>query len=783
MNLQSRYLYIQKQQEELKAMRERTPLEQQEFANELTEAYVTNYQQVQTALDEFGNDPHLLEARRHAEQKVRASLTVPLNVAMGAQHSGSRGSGEVAKASVETANMILENEGIADKDVQQRIARMVLQNGAISRGVEVPRMNVAKQSFNLTKDFYEIDDDTAVEQLSGVEIKETAKLKGQLSRVLDTASRTFDRIASTSNISPDERLTWALSEALEETGITKEATPQETFYITHSVMETLERKQDMRMRRGLAQLPALSRKYEEDAAVVLLDYLRTSKEQGKLVTYTQLMESVGENEMLNALGNTEALPRAYMKIRKQMADLNQNYENLSEGDRFSMFVSAYADYAARNVNSGSAIRDQYQIQGLQRISEAAGAGILQSKFGGLAAPLQEIWRDYESQHNEVVIARNETIRLREQSGLASTVAPDGKVASWKPVNELYRSERMAKLIGDPAVWELFKGSDRISTDKQGNYILNVGDIDVFSLQKYAEAMNLGGEWTRMAIEPAVGDRPAITMNSFSDEGKMNWQNTMNVLTQEIVGNPKFFTPTGEDAPNAVKHLRGLAGQETGMFKKKLNLGDIIADDPMLFTALRQGHNNPYQVQAVLNAALVKKYAAVEDAVMHTLGARAEADVRKDILSVLPAEVQAGVEEDFKRGDLTTLWQQLPAMESRINELKDEFTSYYDSLGETRPDLISNPLQRFAAMRRHSEEVEAGMERAVDLASDWNVERQKALLASKKLNNYLKLIDKQGEVEAFTKYLGMPPPRAWAFIGDATALADELERIASTDLEQ
>jgi hypothetical protein len=177
--------------------------------------------------------------------------------------------------------------------------------------------------------------------------------------------------------------------------------------------------------------------------------MQQAHQSGGAIMYDGMMKAVGENEMLQAFRNPLGLSDTYQKVKKDIAVLNQDYEHLKPKDRFNLFVGAFADFAARNVNSGTPVRDQFQLGALERLRTAAEMGQLHAKFDGLVLPLQELWADYEKNHNEVVVKRNEVIARNTNAGLASTVAWDGNVVSWKDIREPLRNERTAKVLNDP----------------------------------------------------------------------------------------------------------------------------------------------------------------------------------------------------------------------------------------------------------------------------------------------------------------------------------------------
>jgi hypothetical protein len=755
---------IQKQQAEIEEQRAKEPLERNELYNDMVGSYLQSIDNLKKVEAEFGADAQLIAARNMAQKQLRAALTVPLNVAAAGQQMNRQGAGAIARSSTETANMLLEESGIGNKDTQDRVSRTMLKNAALSHGVKIPEMSVSQQSFNITGQFYEEDLDPA--SLSGVTVADTPKLKGNMSRLLDSANTNFERLAQRPNITPEERMTYALSAAVGQTEIASEHSPAETFYMVNSVMETLTRRQLVRVQRGLAQLPALNRKYEEAAGAVMLDFMADSKAAGRELTYNNLLDNVGQNEALRALRDPEGISHSYQQIKNNIAELHKNYEKASEGERFRMFVDAYADYAVANVNTGSPIRDQYQIGGLDRLQQANAAGLLDSTFSGLVAPLQDLWRDFDSQHNAVTVERNGIIDRNRQNGLISGIAPDGKVVAWKPINEPLRNERVADLLTDPAVWDLMNDMNKLTADKDGNWILNAGDVDVLALNTYRAAMNTGGDFTKIVVQEQTATTGPVTMNEFSFEGKQRWSETLANFSGQLLGNYKFF-----------KDVKEGEVRNWGAKIEKFKLGDIpygkvIMRSPELQMALRTADGNPNQIQAVANAALAIHFAAVDNSVMR-VDNQAEFDIIRNVAQAVPVELRETVQEELgKYGRVDTLASQIPVLKANVDAAKQELNNYLASIAITAPII----LEADASFMAKKDLATGAFEEYQRQRDNIRREKAKARTVAGYVENYVRQIEKQGEVEELQKQLGLVPPRAWAFLSNMNKLTEQLELI-------
>jgi len=492
--LKSRIMTINRQESLIAAEQaeKESPLYKQEQINKLTGAYIEGYNNVVKMAETLGETPEVIQARNNSKLQMRAALSLPLSVAAAGQHMHKQGAGEIAINSTETTNMILDHEGY-DKDTQDRISKMMLKSGAAAQGIKLPEMALADQSMNIVSGLYDIPKGDVKIQFDEASIQPSAETEGMLGRVITEATTNFNDLQSSTGTSPEARITWAVQSAMINQGVEEAVNVSEALYIANTTMEGLERRQNVRVQKALSQLPALNRKYEEEAAGVLYEFMHQTHQAGKGIAYDNIMQSVGENEMLKGFRNPDGLANTYQNVKKDIADLNQNYDKLPERDRFAMFVGAFADFAAHNVNSGSPIKDQYQLGGLERLRTAAETGQLYAKFDGLVAPLQELWADFESQHNDVVVARNEVIARNTNAGMVSAVAPDGKVASWKDIQEPLRNERMSKLITDPAIFGLLNDMNNVTKDSDGNYTIDVANMHIPTLTKFSENMNLGSE--------------------------------------------------------------------------------------------------------------------------------------------------------------------------------------------------------------------------------------------------------------------------------------------------
>lgn len=801
LRVKSQVVNLRRQEEELKAFRtqqeaeaakqaspefqqsqqRQQQIDKQKQVNELTQSYIKNYQNVQEIEGALGRDPQVIQAQNNAKLQLRAAMSVPLSIAVAGQHTHKSGAGEVAASSVTTDTMVLDSEGY-DKDTQDRIKKLVLENGAAAHGVRMPKMSVTDQAMNLVSGYYGVPKEEAQASFEQVSVQPTAEVNTLLERVATHATETFNRLSTgPRQVGPEERLTWAVGNAMVNQKVEEAVGINEAYFIVNTVMERLERRQTTRVQKALSQLPALNRMYEEEAAVVLQDFMMQASQAGGRITYDNLMDSIGENEMLMALRNPEGLGDTYRNIKKTLGTFNQNYENISsERDRFNLFVGAFADFAAHNVNSGTPIRDQYQLGALERLRTASETGQLYAKFEGLVAPLEELWAGFEAQHNSVVIKRNEAIAGYTNAGRTATVTYDGSIVSWmKRTPE--EDQRFKQLVNDPAVYDLLSDQQRIKTDSRGNKSLDIVDLDTNTLGVYADAVNAGADWFNIVVQPAAGPNvPAVTLNSFSDTGKETWGAHLAAASAALYGNNKFFTALESDAQTAAKQ-KGTTWvdrvSEVGNYKD-IPIGTIIANSSELSMALKNAKDDRSKIEAVINSALVMHIRNVDATVMRT-GSQARTEIINDVIQDLPSELRQQAEHDFTYGSTRLLQQVVPQMESEFILARKE----YDDFRET--EMAEAYLTGRQANLSAALEGKGGIGQVLDSATANQLQelrnkelqaRSRILNVRNKLNNYIHEIDKKGEVTNLSEQLGIVPPRAWAFIDNSGELIEHLDRV-------